>query len=160
MQKSKDSVQESSLRSLLDNTSDAVSRFDGQLRHVYVNAATARANQRPVEDFYGKTMRELGHSEEISELIESNLRAVFASGEERTIDVEFEGPAGKRYFQTRMSPERDGGREVKHVIVISRDLTTERAALEKLIESERFGVANSCSPIIVSSPEWDHFSRY
>jgi PAS domain S-box-containing protein len=142
MEKGKNSVQESSLRSLLDNTSDAVSRFNRQMRHVYANAATARANQRPVEDFYGKTMRELGHSEEISELIESNLRAVFASGEERTIDVEFAGPGGKRYFQTRMSPERDAHGAVEHVIVISRDLTTERAALEKLIKSERYGVAN------------------
>ncbi len=58
---------------LLDNAPDAIARFDRTLRHIYVNRATAVANHRPPDDFYGKTMEDLGHTPEICELINRNL---------------------------------------------------------------------------------------
>src|SRR5579864_4859912 len=121
-------VSELSLKSLLDNAPDAVARFDRQLRHVYVNAATAVANGRPASDFPGKTMRDLGHTEQISNLIETNLRAVFHKGREVTFDVEFEGPQGVKLFQCRMAPERNQSGAVEYVIVFSRDITLQREA--------------------------------
>ena len=130
-----------SLRSLLDNAPDAVARFDRKLRHVYVNLATARANNRPVEDFHLKTMRELGHSEEISTLLEQHLQGVFSSGTEDTFDVDFSGPHGRRYFQCRMAPEFSGD-VVETVIVFSRDLTDLKRAQENLVESERLKAAS------------------
>ncbi len=140
-----------SLRSLLDNAPDAVARFDRKLRHVYVNLATAKANNRPVEDFHLKTMRDLGHSEEISSLLEEHLRGVFSSGREDTFDVDFPGPHGRRYFQCRMAPEffhgvvegDDGkGDVVETVIVFSRDLTDLKRAQDDLVESERLKAAS------------------
>lgn len=130
-----------SLRSLLDNAPDAVARFDRDLRHVYVNLATARANNRPVEDFHLKTMRDLGHSEEISSLLEQHLRGVFASGNEDTFDVDFHGPHGRRYFQCRMAPEFSQG-VVETVIVFSRDLTELKQTQDNLLQSERLAGAS------------------
>lgn len=126
-----------SLKALLDNASDAVALFDRDLRHVYVNAATGRANNRPVKDFIGKTMRDLGHTEVVSEQIESHLRKVFFTAAETTFNLEFSGPWGRKDYQCRMTPEigRDGG--VENVIVISRDITAERQAEEKLAEARR-----------------------
>ena len=139
-------VIQGSLRSLLDNAPDAVARFDRKLRHVYVNLATAKANNRPVEDFHLKTMRELGHSEEISSLLEQHLRGVFSSGTEDTFDVDFSGPHGRRYFQCRMAPEFSGGVAeggvVETVIVFSRDLTDLKRAQDNLVESERLKAAS------------------
>jgi nitrogen-specific signal transduction histidine kinase len=132
---------DSSLRSLLDNAPDAVARFDRKLRHVYANLATARANNRPVEDFYLKTMRELGHSEEISSLLERHLLEVFATGAEQTFDVDFHGPHGRRYFECRMAPEFSQG-VVETVIVFSRDLTDLKQAQQHLLESERTRAAS------------------
>ena len=130
-----------SLKSLLDNAPDAVARFDRHLRHVYVNLATARANNRPVEDFHLKTMREMGHSEEISSLLERHLMGVFSTGMEDTFDVDFVGPHGRRYFQCRMAPELSKG-VVETVIVFSRDLTDLKLAQDKLLESERCAAAS------------------
>ena len=135
------SASDASMRALLDNAPDAVSRFDRQLRHVYANLATARANNRPVEDFYLKTMRDLGHSEEIAGLLERHLREVFTTGKEQTFDVDFAGPHGRRYFQTRMAPECSQG-EVETVIVFSRDLTDLKNAQEQLVESEKLEAAS------------------
>lgn len=135
------SASDASMRALLDNAPDAVSRFDRQLRHVYANLATARANNRPVEDFYLKTMRDLGHSEEIVDLLERHLLEVFNTGEEQTFDVDFAGPHGRRYFQTRMAPEFFEG-EVETVVVVSRDLTDLKNAQQLLVESEKHAAAS------------------
>jgi nitrogen-specific signal transduction histidine kinase len=134
---------ESSLDSLFNNAPDAVARFDRELRHVYVNAAAARANNRPVEDFYLKKMRELGHAEEISSLIEANLRNVFETGAERTFDVDFSGPWGSKYYQCRMAPENDSSGAVRYVIVFSRDLTQQKIAEQQLIEAERLAARSN-----------------
>jgi nitrogen-specific signal transduction histidine kinase len=134
-------VTHGSLRSLLDNAPDAVARFDRKLRHVYANLATAKANNRPVEDFHLKTMRDLGHSEEISSLLEQHLEGVFSSGQEDTFDVDFSGPHGRRYFQCRMAPEFSGG-VVETVIVFSRDLTDLKCAQDNLVEAARLKAAS------------------
>ncbi|HLH07765.1 MAG TPA: PAS domain-containing protein [Terriglobales bacterium] len=137
-----DAISKTSLRSILDNSPDAVARFDRQLRHQYVNAATARENNRPVEDFYGRTMEQLGHTNEISQLINQNLKEVFRTGEEATFDVSFSGPHGLRLFQCRMAPERKSDGSFDYVICFSRDLTKERLAERKLVDAEKSEAVN------------------
>ena len=121
-----DAGSELSLRALLDNAPDAVARFDRNLRHVYVNAATARANNRPAHEFYGKTMRDLGHSEEVSREMEARLNKVFDNGQEQTFDVLFASPCGNRCYECRMAPELNCNAQIEHVVVFSRDLTLQR----------------------------------
>ena len=135
-------ISETSLASILDNSPDAVARFDRQLRHRYVNAATARENNRPAEDFYGKSMLELGHDDEISRLINRNLRMVFETGRETTFDVSFPGPWGLRLFQCRMAPEMKTDGSFDYVICFSRDMTKEREAERKAVESEKAEAVN------------------
>jgi PAS domain S-box-containing protein len=129
------------LRLLLDNAPDAIGRFDRQLRHVYVNEATARANGRPASDFMGKTMEDLDHRPEICEIINSNLSAVFETGQERTVELLFPGPQGNAYFQSRMAPELDEDGEVRYVLVVSRDISDQRRAEAALIESDKRAIA-------------------
>src|SRR5947209_14233935 len=83
-------TQDLELGALLDSSPDPVSRFDRKLRHVYANRATAIANQRPVEDFYGRTMAELGHAPEVCDFIESHVQRVFIEGETLTAELLFE----------------------------------------------------------------------
>lgn len=129
-------VVEQDLRVLLDNAPDAIARFDRELRHVYVNEATGRENNRPATEFPGKTMEDLGHPPEVCDFINTNLRAVFDSGEERTRELLFDGPLGTKWFQCRMAPERGKNGLVEYVLVISRDVTEKRLAEKALRDSE------------------------
>jgi nitrogen-specific signal transduction histidine kinase len=123
-----DFLAQQDLRVLLDHAPDAIARFDRQLRHVYVNEATARANNRPVADFYGKTMDNLGHAPEVCSLINHGLHAVFATGQEQTLELLFPGPHGPVWYQSRMAPEFSADGLVEFVLVMSRDITNLKRA--------------------------------
>jgi len=131
-----DRLTQQDLRVLLDHAPDAIGRFDRQLRHVYVNEATARANQRPVQDFVGKTMAELGHRPETCATIDENLREVFATGEERRFEIVYQSPSGPMWFHTRMVPEHDDAGAIEFVLVISRDITQQKLTETALHEAE------------------------
>ena len=121
---------------LLDHSPDAIGRFNRRLQHTYVNHATAAANGRSARDFQGKTMEDLGHTPEVCELINHNLREVFESGKERTFEILFEGPRGPSWYQCRMAPEfsEEG---VESVLVISRDISEQRRAEMASREAEK-----------------------
>jgi PAS domain S-box-containing protein len=123
------------LRVLLDNAPDAIARFDRKLRHVYVNEATARANNLAASDFRLKTMEDLGHVPEVCEIINSNLRTVFESGEEKSFELLFNGPSGALWFHCRMAPEFNDG-IVEFVLAISRDISDWKRTQESLRKAE------------------------
>lgn len=133
---SSDHLTQQDLRVLLDHAPDAIARFDRHLRHVYVNEATARYNQRPPQDFIGKTMEDLGHRPETCAIINDNLRHAFSSGRERRFEIEFQSLTGPMWFATRLVPELDAAGEVEFVLVISRDITQQRLTEAALHEAE------------------------
>jgi PAS domain S-box-containing protein len=145
---SQDETSQQDLRVLLDHAPDAIGRFDRQLRHVYVNQATAQANARPASDFIGKTMEQLGHAPEVCELINSKLRGVFVSGQERIFDLMFQGPNGNVWYQCRMAPEIDSQGNVEYVLVVSRDISEQRRAEAALIEAEKRAAAVQLATIL------------
>ena len=121
-----DRLSQEDLRVLLDHAPDAIGRFDRELRHVYVNEATARANSRPASDFIGKTMEDLGHRPETSATINNHLREVFATGQETRFEIPFHSTTGLMWFHCRMVPELDGAGAVEYVLSISRDITLQK----------------------------------
>jgi signal transduction histidine kinase len=125
------------LRRLLDHAPDAIGLFNSSLQHVYVNQATARANDRPVSDFYMKTMEELGHAPEVCELINRHLRQVFSTGQEVAFDFLFHGPKEPVWFQCWMSPQFSSDNSREFVLVISRDITVLKKAEAALRDSEK-----------------------
>ena len=145
---SQDETSQQDLRVLLDHAPDAIGRFDRQLRHVYVNQATANANARPATDFLGKTMEQLGHAPEVCDLINSNLREVFLSGHERTVHLMFQGPYGNVWYQCRMAPEIDGEGYVEYVLVVSRDISEQRRAEAALIQAEKHAATVQLAAIL------------
>lgn len=117
-------------RALLDAFPHPVALFDRQLRHVYANYATEVATGIAADQFVGKKMRDLGHPEMIARQIEENVAKAFSSGEARTVQVIFDGPAGTIAYQCRFSPQLNAHGEVGRVMVISRDVT--RTTLAKV----------------------------
>jgi PAS domain S-box-containing protein len=131
-----DQLSQQDLRVLLDHAPDAIARFDRELRHVYVNEATARANHRPTTDFIGKTMEELGHHPDTVATINDNLRQVFANGEEARFEILFPSDSGPMWFHCRMVPERDLDGGVEFVLTISRDITQQKVTEAALRDAE------------------------
>jgi PAS domain S-box-containing protein len=136
-----DDLTQQDLRVLLDHAPDAIGRFDRQLRHVYVNEATARSNERPASDFINRTMEELGHTPEACEIINSNLLAVFKSGIERNFPIHFQSPNKSLWFQCRMVPELNAIEDVEYVLCISRDITQQKEAEAALGRAQRRAAA-------------------
>lgn len=131
-----DLLAQQDLRVLLDHAPDPIGRFDHQLRHVYVNEATARANNRPAADFYGRSMEDLGHSPEVCNVINNGVRSVFSTGRENTIEILFQGPHGPVWYQSRMAPEFSPEGSVEFVLVASRDITELKRAEHAMREAK------------------------
>ena len=96
---------ERELQTLADNTPDVLARFDRELRHVFVNGAIGKISGIPPERIVGRTNREIGMPEALCELWEEATRAVFASGQTRFLEFEFDAVDGKRHFCTQLIPE-------------------------------------------------------
>jgi PAS domain S-box-containing protein len=128
---------ERDLRSLADNSPDILSRFDRELRHVFVNAAVTRATGLTPEHFIGKTNRELGMPADLCDLWEGALRHVFATGEATSIDFTFPSPGSDRYYASRLVPEYGPGGAIERVLSVAHDVTERRRAEDALKEADR-----------------------
>jgi PAS domain S-box-containing protein len=120
------------LRAVVENAPDIISRFDRDLRHLYVNPAVESATGLPASAMIGKSNRELGMAEPLVTFWELTLRQVFRTGQERSIEFNVTTPAGERHYQARIAPEVGPDRAVLTVLVIARDITEQKkASLER-----------------------------
>ena len=71
------SFSEKNFRVLMNNTSDIIARFDREKRFLYVNLPAMAIRAHPLEDYPGKTMRELDYPEAIISYIEEKLDTIF-----------------------------------------------------------------------------------
>ena len=128
---------EEKFRALSENSPNIVTRFDREMRHIYVNQAGAGLYGRPAGSIMGRTIRESGLPPDYCTTLQQGIERVFETGQ----PTQMEGwvPAGETafFYQSRCVPEYgpDGG--VANVLVISRDLTDRRRAEEVLAEAER-----------------------
>ena len=125
------------LRTLADNTPDILSRFDRDLKHLFVNAAVLKATGRPREDFLGKTNRELGMPEDLCRLWEDAMRSVFESGQHRSIEFAFPTRDGERRYEARLVAEFGPSGEVEYVLGVTHDLTDRVRYEEALRDQDR-----------------------
>lgn len=125
------------LQTLTDNSPDVLTRFDREYRHVFVNGAVERATGLPPSAFLGKTNRELGMPTDQCDAWEEVLDRVFATGEEQTLEFEFDSPTGRRYFIGRFVPELGANGEIQFALGFTRDRTAERVAEDAVHDANR-----------------------
>lgn len=115
---------EAEFRALVENSPDAIGRFDSNGRYLYMNPAIVTVMGLTPEMFIGKTLGELGMPEAIVEQWEENLARVFETGQEVAIETDHKTPHhGWRTYQTRLVPEYDNCGQVNTVLAIARDIT-------------------------------------
>ncbi len=130
-------AREAELKSITDNTPDILSRFDRDLRHVFVNAAVERARGRSAADYLGKTHVEMGATPEVAALWTTALRGVFDTGHSRTLDHRYDSPAGVRLYATRLVPEHGASGAVSHVLAVTQDVTERERYEAALRDADR-----------------------
>ena len=133
-------TRERELRTLTDNAPDVMTRFDTELRCVFVNAAITRATGLLPSQIVGKTQQALGMLPESGDLWNNALRQVFESGNPHELELEFKGPLGMRQYAVRLVPESSDDGSVRHVLGVMHDVTdgkhNERMR-EQLLDAER-----------------------
>jgi PAS domain S-box-containing protein len=127
-------------RALAENTPDVVSRFDRDLRIIYVNGTVERLTGLPASKVVGCTVRDMRMNEPQACALDLALRQVLRTGTQRTLD--FEAPTvfdpGPRTFQTYIAPELDLDGKVRSVVLTARDITQhQRTEQECLVTHNR-----------------------
>jgi diguanylate cyclase (GGDEF)-like protein/PAS domain S-box-containing protein len=119
-------------RTLVENSPDPISRYDLNLRRVYINPALQKLFTVPVENALGRTPKNS------SPLIDherymNNLRRAIETGQEISDEIAYRSPQDALcWASARFAPEFDTDGKIQSVLVISND-TTE----QKLAEAER-----------------------
>jgi two-component system NarL family sensor kinase len=118
-------------RSLVENTPDAITRWNRDLALTYANPVFAERTGRSLEAMMGHNPLETGLLPEIARPLMEKLSLVFASGQAQEHFSPFPLPPGTGYYYSRLVPEFGPDGLVKSVLAIARDLTE-----FKLLEEE------------------------
>jgi PAS domain S-box-containing protein len=120
-------------RSLVENATDMVMRFDKEHRHVFANSATLQVLGIPPEAFIGKTHQEMGFPDDLCELWEEEMDKVFESGIPDVIDFSIEAKGREISFEWQLIPEFDSEDEIPFLLAVARDVS-KRTMSEKALE--------------------------
>ncbi len=123
---------EARYRTLVENTPDIIAGFSEDGRYLFVNSSVAIASQLKPDEFIGKSMREVGFSEEQTIFRENAIRSVFETQKAFESEFEFEGVRGKAVYDWRVYPVLDTAGKVLSVFSISRNITERKRAEDAL----------------------------
>lgn len=120
-------------RSLVENATDLVMRFDRDHRHVFVNTASLSVLGIPPEEFIGKTHQEMDFPDDLCEFWEDEMDKVFESGISDIVDFSVNAKGKEIYFEWQLIPEFDTEDEIPYLLAIARDVS-KRTMSEKALE--------------------------
>ncbi len=141
-------------RTLVENSPDYISRYDRELRRVYINPALQELFDAPLEKLIGTTPDTPSPLTD-PKCFMANIRRALETAEECTAELSYRGGDGKLLWAyMRFTPELDAAGNVASVLVISRDITERKQAEEKILQSEqRLRLHAEQSPL--GFLEWD-----
>lgn len=143
---------EKKYRTLVENSTDVIIRFDKDCRHLYVSPSVKLVVNIEPENFIGKTHSEMGFPKEMSDYWENRIQAVYESKQESREEFSIEGKDGVTYLDWKLIPEFDENGDVENVLSISHNISKRKNAELKLKESEekyRAIVENALESIII-----------
>jgi PAS domain S-box-containing protein len=120
---------EREFRVLAENLPDPIFRYDRNCRRVYVNPAAERVTATPADQLLGKLTVECAAVESASAARATTaIREVLATGERRSIFVEYIVDGKTSEYQGLLVPEFGADGQVATVLAIAHEVTDLRAA--------------------------------
>lgn len=117
------SASERKYRLLTDNLPDVISRFDKDLKYIYINPSIEKITGIPASAFLGKTNEEMQMPVENVSHWNESLNWVFENKQHRTSEFTYNARNTRMFFSTLLVPEFGTETEVNSVLVVSRDIT-------------------------------------
>jgi PAS domain S-box-containing protein len=128
---------EATVRTLVENVSEVMTRFDLELRCVYVSPQVETWLGRKPDEFVGRRLADVGLSADFVDLFTDAHRRVLETHSPVDVPFSFLGPSGRRYAEARCTPESDGGGRPVSVVCVMRDVTEQKASEKALERSVR-----------------------
>ena len=122
-------------RSLVENATDLVMRFDREYRHVFANSASLQVLGIPPQNFIGKTHLEMGFPEELCIRWEDAMARVFDTGLSEVSDFSVPVKGNDIYFEWQLIPEFDSEGEIPFLLAVARNVTKRKLSERDLEEA-------------------------
>ncbi|MES2732624.1 MAG: CheR family methyltransferase, partial [Bacteroidota bacterium] len=127
---------EENWRSLVDNTPDLVSRFDCDLRYIFVNKAVEKEGGIPASEFIGKTKDDLGVIAQ-SSMLQAAMEKARDTLEAQNYYFQHKFRNGEtKYYYTIIVPELTEHGKIKSLLLITRHITQLKQYELELLRSE------------------------
>lgn len=121
---------ERELRTILDNSTDLITRLDRDGFHLYANVAYARAVGMSVDKIIGKSNDEVGISQEMTNF-DAIRQQVFETGNPFHFQFAYQINGEERFLDSRLIPEFDTSGRVVSMLSTVRDITDEKLATQR-----------------------------
>ncbi|MEZ5358107.1 MAG: cache domain-containing protein [Candidatus Zixiibacteriota bacterium] len=122
-------------RTLTENSTDFIVRFDSKCRHVFLNKATLELIHMEPEQIIGKTHSELDFPHEMCEFWRENICSVLTTGQPKDIEFSFCFTGDEEVFMHwRLVPEKNEKGDIVSVLSVARDISELRDATRKLAD--------------------------
>lgn len=124
-------------RTLAQNSPDLIIRYDHDIRYRFINRRITEYTGIDTEEYIGNRMSEMTvmHPEAVG-LMENAIRTVFETGQEKTIELDFDFAGNRLIIEWRLFPEYDDEHEAATVLAIGRDITEAKHSSEAVRKSE------------------------
>ena len=127
---------ESRFRRLAESSQDYIMLYDRECRHVYMSPSGLAISGMQECDIIGKTHREAGFNQQLSDMWESDIQKVFQTLQPSQRIFKWESANGIVILDWRLTPVFDGDGKVDLVLAISRDITDMRRIEKEIQDSE------------------------
>jgi len=149
-------TQAATFRNVLDQTTDMIAHFDHAGRILYFNSALLKSMNFTESQIVGRTWPELLATPDAENYHEA-ITEVIRTGKSQEVELVFDLPAGRTWFQVRFThgPTVDGA--VTSVTTVGRDITAIKLVEEKLRQSEQhFRTLSENSPDCIMRFDREH----
>jgi PAS domain S-box-containing protein len=123
---------EQEFRALVENSPDAIARFDRDLRYVYVNPAIEQLLNISRQEFINKRNAEMGLPATLVELWDDALHRAFTTKQPQKLEFEYANAEGVQYYQAQIVPEEMQDGTVESLLMVAHGITEYKQAEDNL----------------------------